>query len=87
MANQEIIPFRPNLDLEGDVEMIKEWARKNGSSFNSIINSFLPAIAYAIQNQVFEGDEDKRYIRADFGDILLREPYQSRMNNRSHVVT
>lgn len=84
-SGPQTLPLRPHHDLEGDIHMIQEWARKNGSTMNSILNSFIPAIAYVIQNQVFESD-GLRYIRADFGDILLREPNSTRHHNRDHVV-
>lgn len=39
---------------------------------NTVINSFMPAIAYALQNFVVE-HEGKRYVQSDFGSVLLRE--------------
>lgn len=69
----ETIGFRPNIDKREDFEIILAWCKKNQSSFNSIINSFLPAIAYILQNQVSQRG-DHRYLTADLGEILLREP-------------
>lgn len=71
MAKYETISFRPRQEFGTDIEAIYEWARDNGSSFGTIVNSYLPAIAYALQAQTFEDEEGNRYIRSDFGDIKL----------------
>lgn len=68
--------FRPQDDLMEDYCTIRQWCQDNASSFSSIINSFLPAIAYTLNNAVFEDrDTSRRYMRCDFGDVLLREPH------------
>jgi hypothetical protein len=75
----EKITIRIHDDFEGDVASIKEWCAANASSLNSVFNSFLPAIASAITNQVYEDDNTgKRFVRADFGDLMLREPHDYR---------
>lgn len=69
--------FRPQTDVMEDYVGIKEWCEDNHSSFSSLINSFLPAIRYTILNKVFiDPDSRRRYMRADFGDVILREPRQ-----------
>lgn len=73
-----IISYRPAVDIEGDVEIIKKWCRENHSSWNAIMSSVIPALAYAVQMQVFIADMDdgrgpRRYIKADFGNLPLRE--------------
>lgn len=68
------VTFRPQSDLIDDFDALLEWCKKNKSSFNSVINSFLPAITYAVQNSVFKDEAGQRFIRADFADVLLREP-------------
>lgn len=68
----EYSSFRPHLDVKGDYETIEEWCMTNNLNFSCVINSLLPAIAYALQNHVFES-EGRRYLRADFGDVLLKE--------------
>lgn len=73
----ETLKIRIHKDFEGDVDSIKEWCEANRSTINSVLNSFLPAIAYAVNNQVLLVN-GKRYIRADFGDMLLREPHDYR---------
>lgn len=74
-ADKPIITcFRPHEDLEADYWILRDWCKDNRSSFSSVINSFLPAIAYAVQNCVhFDVKKGERFIRADFGDIVLRE--------------
>lgn len=67
------IHFRPHNELAPDYNMLMEWIQKNPQhSFNSILNSFLPAIVYSILNTstVRRG---KRYVVADFGEVLVRE--------------
>ncbi len=68
-----ITTFRPHNDLVGDYSLIRDWCKDHNSSFSSIINSFLPAIAYALQNHVSMDANGERFIRADFGDVKLRE--------------
>lgn len=69
-----LVCLRPHIDLEADYWMIRDWCKENRSSFCSVINSFLPAIAYAVQNCVHEDEKTgERFIRADFGDVVLRE--------------
>lgn len=69
--------FRPQDDLMEDYVGLKQWCEENDSGFSAIINSFLPAIRYALLNMVFVDTESgRRYIRCDFGDVLLREPHQ-----------
>lgn len=76
------VSFRPHDDLVGDIDSLKEWCHKHGQSFGTVFNSFLPAISYAVQNQVFRDESNGRYyIRADFGDILLRPPYYCKRNS------
>lgn len=71
----ETVTFRPRADFKQDFDMLIDWCTDNDSSFNSVINSFLPAIAYAVQNSVFqERGTCRRFVRADFGDVLLQEP-------------
>lgn len=68
--------FRPQDDLMTDYREIRRWCEENGSSLSSVFNSFLPAIAYTLNNSVFEDPKTRRrYMRCDFGDILLREPH------------
>ena len=68
-----IISFRPQDDTAGDLAMLKEWCEQNKSSVNTVFNSFLPAITYAVTRQTIKGEDGEVYIRADFGDILLRK--------------
>ena len=66
--------FRPRKELADDFDEILLWCKDHNSSFTSVINSFLPAINYALHNHIFRDDKRKRYIRADFGDVALLEP-------------
>lgn len=76
------VAFRPHDDVIGDLTALRDWCRRHGQSFGTIFNSFIPAIAYAVQNQVFKDESNGRfYVRADFGDILLRPPYYSSRNS------
>lgn len=76
LKNRFTVAFRPQDDCIGDLRAIQQWCREHGQSFGTVFNSFLPAIAYAIQNQVFRDETNGNlYIRADFGDILLRPPH------------
>lgn len=74
--------FRPRVDYQYDWDLINEWCQENDSTPNSIINSFLPAIAYALQNSVSISKGD-RYILADFGHIRLLEPKQHHRRKRN----
>lgn len=78
------VTFRPHLDVRPDFNMLIDWCQltDSNSSFNSVVNSFLPAIAYAVQNCILTDPETgQRYIRADFGDILLREDHNPKHAN------
>lgn len=74
MATSKVITFRPQIDILEDYEALEEWCTKNKTTINSILNSFLPAIAFAVMRRQFKDDIGRRFARCDFGDILLREP-------------
>lgn len=67
--------IRPHADLEGDMSTIYQWCNQHGYTFNSVINSLLPALAYSLSQQTFFSD-GKLYIKADWGDILIRKPHE-----------
>lgn len=72
--DHQTISFRPQKDLRGDFVELLEWCEKNDCTMSQILNSFLPAISYAVQNCLYVDDTNGwRYVRADFSDVLIRE--------------
>lgn len=67
--------FRPREKLIGDYRMIEDWCKETGIPLSAVFNSFLPAIAYALYNTVFEAPDDDGvmsiYVRSDFGDVKI----------------
>lgn len=84
MANlkHRIICFRPHEDLKAEFEELLHWCESNETTFSSIINSYLPAICYAIRSQmIIDTDTGNRYIRSDFADVLLRDTLRRQIPN------
>lgn len=77
MADYGTITFRARRDLDPDFNMIMEWCREHGVTFNALINSYLGAISYALQNKVFVDPKSKEmYVLSDFGHIPILEGKQ-----------
>lgn len=74
MANYSTITFRPRRETEMDVALMVEWCNEHGLTFSAVINSFLPAISYALKNKVFIDEKTKEiYVRSDFGDVKIEK--------------
>lgn len=72
-----ITTFRPHDDVKDDYVGIVEWCEQQTppNSVSSVLNSFIPAIYYTLLNLTFVDPASGRtYMRANFGDVLLREP-------------
>lgn len=66
------VTFRPRVDFEADFALIEEFCRTHDLTFNAIINSYLPAISYALQNKIFVDEKTKEmYVLSDFGHIPI----------------
>lgn len=79
MVENVSVSFRPRSQYEEDFIALVDWCEAHDYTFGSFLNSLLPALAYAVQNQVIEDPETGAlYLRADFGDIkLLRTQYKT----------
>lgn len=65
--------FRVHEDNHWDYEELRAWCRINRVSFNALLNSFIPALNYAVKNCIVTDEETgQKFIRADFGDVKLR---------------
>lgn len=62
--------FRPRSDFEGDFHAIEAWCDKHNVPVNALINSYLPAISYALFNKVFIED-GKIIVHSDFGPVPI----------------
>lgn len=62
--------FRPRSDYEGDFQFIEEWCAAYGVPINAVINSYLPAISYALANKVFI-ENGKIIVQSDFGPVQI----------------
>lgn len=79
MGVNTLITFRPRNDCEGDYYQIQEWCKANHRTFSTLLNSLLPAIAYACENNTVKQD-DGLYVVCDFGAVkILRKQFASRM--------
>lgn len=77
--SHEVMTVRIHADIRPDLDILLDWCKENNSSFNSVINSFLPAIAYVVSSQVdIEEETGKRHIFANLGHIILRELHERR---------
>jgi hypothetical protein len=75
MGASKSLTYRPHKDLENDYDRLQEWCAEHGISMSSVLNSFVPAIVYAVTSNAFRNPMDKRslYVHADFGDIKIRD--------------
>lgn len=73
-----LISFRPRNDCMGDFMQIQDWCKANNRPFSTVINSLLPAIAYALENNTVK-NKDGLFVICDFGAVkLLRKQFASR---------
>jgi len=73
-----MISFRPRNDCMGDFMMIQDWCKEHNRPFSTVINSLLPAIAYALENKTIKTD-DGLFVECDFGAVkILRKQFASR---------
>lgn len=78
------IGFRANIENYEDFQAILAWCRKNGSSFNSVINSLIPAVAYTLRSNTMLTTQGFM-MRCDFGDVPLKERQYGRKPKTTEI--
>lgn len=78
--------FRPRKEIEGDWLFIIDWCKEHGISYGAVLNSFIPAIAYALNNST-QYHDDELYVNADFGDIKICKNPQDHVEHPHHPNT
>lgn len=74
-----VATIRPHETCFKDFQEIQAWCKENKITFNSLINSFFPAINYTINNCIFTDAETGRiYMRCDWNDVMLRQSHKDR---------
>lgn len=69
------ITIRPQIALEEEFIQLLDWCQENNQSVNTIFNSFVPAIVYALWHDAFKDKKGDTYVHADFGDVLIRKKF------------
>lgn len=69
---QPTITFRPRREVEMDMAIVVEFCNTHNITFNALINSYLPAIAYALVNKVFIDEQTGGiHVLSDFGHVEI----------------
>lgn len=86
MATSELITFRPQNEFIVDFDEIRDWCARPDSrtTFTGVINAFLPAINYAIRNNI-EIIDGMRYVLANFGHVHLAIDHPIRATLHKHA--
>lgn len=73
MAAQKTLTIRPRNDVVDDWDDIENFCKKMDLPMSAIFNAYIPAIAQAINHQLYRDESTGQlFARSDFGDILIK---------------
>lgn len=66
------VVFRPHTDVEEACFALKLWCKQRGTTFNAVMNAYIPRILHHAERYSGRDEECNIVIRSDLGDVTIK---------------